>query len=87
MLRHLDVGSSYPHVVEDMKGVAVLHIIRNVSWVHTAVKQVGLYLPKDVKDSYNYLSTRGLDHLDQWFSYAFYANAIATSIVLISEYI
>ena len=67
MLRHLDVGSSYPHVAEDMKGVAVLHIKRNVSWVHTAVKQVGLYLPKGVKESYNNLSTRGLDHLDLWF--------------------
>ena len=47
MVRHLDVGSSFPGVVSDTKGVAVLHIKRNVSWVHTAVKQVGLYLPND----------------------------------------
>jgi len=43
-LRHLDVGSSFPGVVSDTKGVAVLHAIRNVSWVQTAVRQVGFYL-------------------------------------------
>jgi len=42
--RHLDVGFSFPGVATDTKGVAVLHVIGNMSWVHTVVIQVGFYL-------------------------------------------
>ena len=42
--RHLDVGFSSPGVATDTKGVAVLHVIGNMSWVHTVVIQVGFYL-------------------------------------------
>lgn len=45
--RHLDVGFTYPDVVTDIKGVAVLHIKGNMSWVHTVVIQVGFYLLSD----------------------------------------
>lgn len=42
--RHLDVGFSFPDVENDIKGSTVIRIIRNMSWVHTVVKQVGFYL-------------------------------------------
>lgn len=42
--RHLDVGYASPDVATDIKGPTVLRIKRNVSWVHTVVKQVGFYL-------------------------------------------
>ena len=45
--RHLDVGFSSPGVATDTKGVAVLHVIGNMSWVHTVVIQVGFYLLSD----------------------------------------
>ena len=43
---HLDVDSSYPGAVLGSKGAAVLRLRGNVSWVHTAVRQVGPYLLK-----------------------------------------
>lgn len=42
--RHLDVGFSFPGVATDTKGMAVLHVIGNMSWVNTVVIQVGFYL-------------------------------------------
>jgi len=49
VVRHLDVGSSFPGVVSDTKGVAVLHIKRNVSWVQIVVRQIGFYLLRFLK--------------------------------------
>src|SRR3989338_6479145 len=40
--RPLDVGSSYPGGGEAPKGLAVRQLKRNVSWVQTVARQVGL---------------------------------------------
>jgi hypothetical protein len=64
MFRHLDVGSSFPGVVSDAKGAAVLRIIRNVSWVHTVVRQVGFYLLNDYRNKKLCFSTRGLNKVN-----------------------
>jgi hypothetical protein len=41
---HLDVDSSQPRSAEASKGMTVRHLKWYVSWVQTAVRQVGLYL-------------------------------------------
>lgn len=41
---HLDVDSSQPRGAEVPKGMTVRHLKWYVSWVQTAVRQVGLYL-------------------------------------------
>jgi len=48
-VRHLDVGFSYPDAVEGIKGPTVLRVKRNMSWVHTVVRQVGFYLLRDME--------------------------------------
>ena len=45
VVRHLDVGSSYPGGEEAPKGLAVRQLKRYVSWVQTVVRQVRPYLP------------------------------------------
>jgi len=60
MLRHLDVCSTLPGVARDTKGVAVLHIKGNVSWVQIAVTQIGFYLLGDCRIKMFCPSTRGL---------------------------
>jgi len=67
--RHLDVGSASPDVATDIKGPTVLRIKRNVSWVHTVVKQVGFYLLHKITSIYRQqvsLSTRGLGKVDRY---------------------
>lgn len=44
MVRHLDVGFSYPPVAGDRKGAAVLRIKRNMSWVQYGASQYGPYV-------------------------------------------
>lgn len=66
-VRDLDVDSIYPSAATGAKGSAVLRLKDYVSWVNTAVRQVGLYLLNDRFHMTSYPSTRGLDTVDLWF--------------------
>jgi len=65
VVRHLDVGSSFPSAANGTKGAAVLRIIGNVSWVHTVVIQVGFYLLSNTRTRTANFSTRGLSEVNQ----------------------
>jgi len=61
------VDLAYPPGEEAWKGASVLCVICYMSWVHNAVRQLVLYLLKKRRIRIDYLSTRGLGNIDQWF--------------------